>query len=148
MRNAMASRLALLGNRTPRAFLAHHWHREALLVRQAMPAFAGLFSRAKLFALAGRDDVESRIVVRAASQFTVAHGPFRRADLRALPPRGWTLLVNTPTRTPVTDQVEKAARTAGVPIVEVGETLPAGTTDYVEWIKGQLDALRAALDRP
>ncbi|HEX5812029.1 MAG TPA: zinc ABC transporter substrate-binding protein [Pseudonocardia sp.] len=58
------------------------------------------------------------------------------------------LLVNTQTRTPVTDQVEKAARTAGVPIVEVGETLPAGTTDYVEWIKGQLDALRAALDRP
>lgn len=58
------------------------------------------------------------------------------------------LLVNTQTRTPVTDQVEKAARTAGVPIVEVGETLPAGTTDYGEWIKGQLDALRDALDRP
>ena len=37
------------------------------------------------------------------------------------------LLVNTQTRTPVTDQVEKAARTAGVPIVEVGETLPTGT---------------------
>ena len=58
------------------------------------------------------------------------------------------LLVNTQTRTPVTEQVEKAARTAGVPIVEVGETLPAGTTDYVEWIKGQLDVLRSALDRP
>ena len=58
------------------------------------------------------------------------------------------LIVNTQTRTPVTDQVEKAARAAGVPIVEVGETLPAGITDYVEWIKGQLDALREALDRP
>ena len=58
------------------------------------------------------------------------------------------LLVNAQTRTPVTDQVEQAARTAGVPVVEVGETLPAGTTDYVEWINGQLDALGAALDRP
>ncbi len=57
-------------------------------------------------------------------------------------------LVNTQTRTPVTDQVEKAARAAGVPVVEVGETLPAGTTDYVEWIKQQLDVLSEALDRP
>ena len=48
----------------------------------------------------------------------------------------------------VTDQVEQAARAAGVPVVEVGETLPAGTVDYVEWINGQLDALGAALDRP
>lgn len=57
------------------------------------------------------------------------------------------LLVNAQTRTPVTDQVEQAARTAGVPVIEVGETLPAGTADYVEWINGQLDALRIALDR-
>jgi zinc/manganese transport system substrate-binding protein len=57
------------------------------------------------------------------------------------------LLVNAQTRTPVTDQVEQAARAAGVPVVEVGETLPSGTTDYVEWINGQLDALGAALDR-
>jgi 50S ribosomal protein L16 3-hydroxylase len=93
MRNATTSRFALLGDRTPRAFLARHWHKEDLLVRQAIPAFEGLFSRAELFALAGRDDVESRIVLRAASRFTVAHGPFRRADFRALPARGWTLLV-------------------------------------------------------
>src|SRR5439155_9013528 len=49
--------------------------------------------RAELFALAARDDVESRIVVRTKSRFTVAHGPFRRADFRALPARDWTLLV-------------------------------------------------------
>jgi hypothetical protein len=30
----------------------------------------------------------------------------------------------------------------------VGETLPAGTDDYVEWISGQLDLLTNALDRP
>src|SRR6185436_3025229 len=93
MRIAQTARHSLLGNRTPRAFLAQHWHKEALLVRQAIPAFGDLFSRARLFALASRDDVESRIVVRARSRFTVAHGPFRRADFRALPARGWTLLI-------------------------------------------------------
>ena len=40
---------ALLGGRTPRAFLAQHWHKEAVLVRQAIPGFTGLFSRAELF---------------------------------------------------------------------------------------------------
>ena len=58
------------------------------------------------------------------------------------------LLVNAQTRTPVTDQVERAARAQGVPVVEVGETLPTGTTDYVEWISEQLEALSSALDRP
>jgi zinc/manganese transport system substrate-binding protein len=58
------------------------------------------------------------------------------------------LLVNAQTRTAVTDQVEQTARAAGVPVVEVGETLPAGTDDYVAWISGQLDALTDALDRP
>lgn len=93
MRVAATTRHALLGGHAPHAFLARHWHKEALLVRQAFPAVASLFARAELFALAGRDDVESRIVVRAKSRFTVAHGPFRRADFRALPARGWTLLV-------------------------------------------------------
>jgi len=35
-----------------------------------------------------------------------------------------------------------------VPVVEVGETLPTGTSDYVEWITDQLDVLSKALDRP
>src|SRR6185436_19095151 len=93
MRIAQTAGHSLLGNRTPRAFLAQHWHKEALLVRQAIPAFADVCSRARLFALAGRDDVESRIVVRTKSRFTVAHGPFRRADFKALPARDFTLLV-------------------------------------------------------
>jgi zinc/manganese transport system substrate-binding protein len=57
------------------------------------------------------------------------------------------LLVNRQTRTPVTDRVEQAARDAGVPVVEVGETLPAGVDDYVTWMNGQADALAAALGR-
>jgi zinc/manganese transport system substrate-binding protein len=55
------------------------------------------------------------------------------------------LLVNRQTRTPVTDRVEQAARAAGVPVVEVGETLPAGVDDYVAWMSSQVDALASAL---
>ena len=51
-------------------------------MRQAMPGFAGFFTREQLFALAGRDDVESRLVVRIGDRWTLAHGPFRRADFR------------------------------------------------------------------
>jgi 50S ribosomal protein L16 3-hydroxylase len=93
MRNATSACLELLGNRPPRAFLARYWHRQALLVRAALPGFAGLFSRAELVALAGRDDVESRLVVRESRRYTLAHGPFRKADFRTLPACGWTLLV-------------------------------------------------------
>jgi 50S ribosomal protein L16 3-hydroxylase len=84
---------ALLGGRSVRAFLTAHWHKQALLVRGAIPGFSGPFDAAALARLAQRDEVESRLVVRERSRWTVAHGPFRRADFNALGPRGWTLLV-------------------------------------------------------
>ena len=83
----------LLGGRSVAAFLRGFWHKEALLVRAAVPGFAGLFTAAELKALALRDDVESRLVVREGRRWTFEHGPFRRADFRSLPPRNWTLLV-------------------------------------------------------
>ena len=83
----------LLGGLTPAAFLRTHWQKQARLVRAAMPGFTGMFDRASLEKLAQRDDVESRLIVNTRGRFTLAHGPFRRADFRALPARGWTLLV-------------------------------------------------------
>jgi 50S ribosomal protein L16 3-hydroxylase len=78
---------------TAAAFVAHHWHKKPLLVRAALPAFRDLFSRAELFALAGRDDVEARLIVREGARWQLSHGPFRRAELNALPKRNWTLLI-------------------------------------------------------
>jgi 50S ribosomal protein L16 3-hydroxylase len=83
----------LLGGRSVARFLREFWHKESLLVRGALPGFAGVFTAAELFALATRDDVESRLIVREGAHWTFRHGPFRRADLRALPARQWTLLV-------------------------------------------------------
>ena len=84
---------APLGGLAAAAFLRRHWHKEPLLVRGAMAGFAGLFGVPELFALARRDDVESRLVVRDGAHWSLAHGPFRRADFKSLPARNWTLLV-------------------------------------------------------
>jgi 50S ribosomal protein L16 3-hydroxylase len=78
---------------TAAAFVSRYWHKKPLLARAALPTFQGLFSRAELFALAGRDDVEARLVVREGARWQLAHGPFRRMQLKALPERNWTLLI-------------------------------------------------------
>jgi 50S ribosomal protein L16 3-hydroxylase len=84
----------LLGGLSAAAFLARYWHKRALLVRGAVPDFAGLFTREELYALATRDDVESRLVQSERGRYTLDHGPFRKAELRRLPARRWTLLVS------------------------------------------------------
>jgi zinc/manganese transport system substrate-binding protein len=58
------------------------------------------------------------------------------------------LVSNAQTETSVTDSLAEAAAAADIPVVEVTETLPEGTTDYVEWMSEQVDALAGALDRP
>ena len=93
MRPTNASTRTLLGGHAPTAFLRRFWQKEAHLVRGAMPGFAGLFSRDELFALVGRDDVESRVVVRSGRRWTMEHGPFRRTYWKTMPATGWTLLV-------------------------------------------------------
>jgi 50S ribosomal protein L16 3-hydroxylase len=90
----------LLGGLGPAAFMRRHWQKQPLLVRQAWPGVAPPLSRAALFALAGRDDVESRLVVRtpapargAPAGWQVRHGPLARRALPPLAQPGWTLLV-------------------------------------------------------
>ena len=83
----------LLGGLSSSAFLRRHWQKKPLLVRQAVQNFRGLLSRAELFALAARDDVESRLVRRRRGRWTLTQGPFHAAALLRLPARDWTLLV-------------------------------------------------------
>jgi 50S ribosomal protein L16 3-hydroxylase len=85
----------LLGASALTRFLRKHWQREALLVRDAMPGFAGPFDRAALLKLATRDDVQSRLVVRDRTRWSLSHGPFTRGVFQSLPQRGWTLLVQS-----------------------------------------------------
>lgn len=85
--------MEMLGGRSVAAFLREYWHEQALLVTAAMPGFDCPISRERLFALAGRDDVESRIVQRSRGRYALHQGPFSRARLRRMPARDWTLLV-------------------------------------------------------
>jgi zinc/manganese transport system substrate-binding protein len=56
------------------------------------------------------------------------------------------LAVNEQTSSPETEQVEKAAKRADVPVVGVTETLPKGE-DYVSWQQANIDAVQAALTK-
>jgi zinc/manganese transport system substrate-binding protein len=57
------------------------------------------------------------------------------------------LVNNGQTETPVTNQLDDAAKSAGVPIVQVTETLPEGVTGYLDWMTKQVDALSGALTK-
>jgi 50S ribosomal protein L16 3-hydroxylase len=85
--------IALLGGLSPQAFMRRHWQRKPLLVRAAWPGVRPPLSRPGLFALAERDDVESRLVRRTGNRWQMRRGPFGRRALPPLSQRDWTLLV-------------------------------------------------------
>ena len=82
----------LLGGLSPEQFLARHWQKKPLLVRQALPGFAGVMPKRELLDLALRDDVESRLVECRDGRWSVRHGPLSRRDL-GRKPHPWTVLV-------------------------------------------------------
>nr|WP_284235475.1 zinc ABC transporter substrate-binding protein [Mycolicibacterium sp. TUM20984] len=55
------------------------------------------------------------------------------------------LIYNTQTEGSVPEQIRSAAEAAGVPIVDVTETVPPGQTSFEGWQDGQLTALAKAL---
>ncbi|MDO9403455.1 MAG: cupin domain-containing protein [Polaromonas sp.] len=85
--------LALLAGLTPAQFMQRHWQKKPLVVRQAMPALRPPFSRAGLFALAARDEVESRLIEQQGTGWRMKKGPFGARSLPPLSRPGWTLLV-------------------------------------------------------
>ena len=55
------------------------------------------------------------------------------------------LIYNTQAVDEGTKALLDIANSSGVPVVDFTETLPAGTTDYIEWQKANVDALTSAL---
>ena len=84
---------ALLGGLTPAAFMRRHWQKKPLLVRAALLDPLPGLDRRRLFALAARDDVESRLVIRAGERWSLRAGPVARRALPSLATPGWSLLV-------------------------------------------------------
>jgi zinc/manganese transport system substrate-binding protein len=56
------------------------------------------------------------------------------------------LLYNVQTVTPVTTQIRGLARSHGIPVVGVSETMPAGAATYQQWQQSQLTNLLHALE--
>ncbi len=73
--------------------MRRYWQKNPLVVRGALPGIQSL-PRARLFALAADDNVESRLVARRGrAGWTLKHGPFARSALPPLTRPNWTLLV-------------------------------------------------------
>jgi 50S ribosomal protein L16 3-hydroxylase len=86
--------LTLLGGLSPAQFMKRHWQRKPLLVRGAVPGMKALVPPARLFELAGQDEVESRLVVQApGGSWRMRQGPLPRRAIPASTRAGWTLLV-------------------------------------------------------
>jgi len=83
----------LLGGLAVPAFLRRHWQKQPLLIRDAIPGFAGVIDVGGMIELACREDGESRLVMHDTGRWTVEHGPFERKRFSRLPKRNWTLLV-------------------------------------------------------
>lgn len=85
----------LLGGLSPARFLREVWHKRPLLIRNAVPGFAGLLSPREMEQLSCRDDVESRLVQGSGTQWQLDHGPFSKRDFKRLPKTEWTLLIQS-----------------------------------------------------
>jgi 50S ribosomal protein L16 3-hydroxylase len=83
----------LLGGLAPAQFMKKHWQKKPLLVRQAFPDFQPLLAPRELFALAGREEVESRLVVHDGKSWRLQRGPFAPRALPSTKRPDWTLLV-------------------------------------------------------
>jgi 50S ribosomal protein L16 3-hydroxylase len=83
------------GAPTLEQFLAEFWQKKPCLLRQALPQFAPELDENDVAGLACEDMAEARLVSGSYPQqdWQVRHGPFSARELRKLPARDWTLLV-------------------------------------------------------
>jgi 50S ribosomal protein L16 3-hydroxylase len=84
--------LTHLGTVPVASFMRRHWQRRPLLVRNALPDFVAPVDESVLFQLAGRSDVEARLVTSFAG-WRMLRGPIVRRQIPKLSKPRWTLLV-------------------------------------------------------
>ena len=84
--------LTHLGTMPVAQFMRRYWQRRPLLIRNALPDFETPLAASSLFALAGREEVESRLVT-AFDGWRMQPGPIARRRIPPLGKPGWTLLV-------------------------------------------------------
>ncbi|GAB1231632.1 cupin domain-containing protein [Ferrigenium sp. UT4] len=84
----------LLGGITPQQFLRDYWQKKPLLIRQAVPGFAGLLDPQQLIKLACNEDAQARIVTQRGGRFGLQCSPLAAGDFSGLSKQGkWSVLV-------------------------------------------------------
>lgn len=84
----------LLGGVSRDEFLRDYWQKQPLLVRNAIPDFAGLIEPGALFELAEDEDVQARLVRQKGAGWDLQQGPFAANDFKSGRSKAvWTLLV-------------------------------------------------------
>ena len=84
----------LLGGLTPQQFLRDYWQKKPLLIRQAIPGFAGLLDPRQLIELACNEDAQARLVTQQRGKFGLRGAPFGAGDFAGLSKKGqWSVLV-------------------------------------------------------
>lgn len=86
-------KMQLLGGLTAAQFLKSHWQKRPLLVRGAIPGLRDPLSPGEIQRLAGRAEVESRLVWRSRGKWRLDHGPIPAARFARMPSKDWTVLV-------------------------------------------------------
>lgn len=95
MKRQMISIEKLLGGLSPDEFLRDYWQKKPLLIRAAIPDFAGLLTPDELAGLACEEDVQSRLVLQSRGKWRLENGPFDEDRFAELPEKNWTLLVQS-----------------------------------------------------
>ncbi|MBL8525668.1 MAG: cupin domain-containing protein [Betaproteobacteria bacterium] len=88
-----ATALEHLGGISAQKFLKDYWQKRPLLVRGAFPNLIEPLSKQEIFALAARDDAESRLISRNGAQWQLTHGPISRRQMATAKKGLWTLLL-------------------------------------------------------
>jgi zinc/manganese transport system substrate-binding protein len=102
-----------------------------------------------LLRTAGIQDVTPQDFVDAVENESDPSAASLQEVRTALTGRRVTALVFNPqTETPVVEGLRGTATSAGVPVVQVTETLPAGVPDYLTWVDGTRRALATAVGAP
>lgn len=88
-------KLTLLGGMSAQQFLRQYCQKKPLLIKQAIPNFAGLITAEELAGLSCECDVQSRLILYENKTWSVKDGPFDEEVFAHLPEKNWTLLVQS-----------------------------------------------------
>ena len=85
--------IPFLGNINANEFLRIYWQKKPLLIRGAFVGLDEPFTPRQILQLAADERSECRLIQHGRGKWQVEHGPLSVAQIKRLPKRNWTILV-------------------------------------------------------